>query len=81
LWETFTWNLWWKDIYYDTPEFDIKDIKFEMKRTERQEDNNLPGRLSVKFPALKKFHVHAIQDCDSWWIPDSEKVSLDFDDF
>jgi len=25
--------------------------------------------------------MHAIQDCDSWWIPDDEKVSLDFEDF
>lgn len=40
-----------------------------------------PGRLVVRFPALKKFHMHAVQDCDSWWIPDDEKVSLDFEDF
>jgi hypothetical protein len=44
-------------------------------------DHTRPGRLVVKFPALKKFHIHAIQDCDSWWIPDDEKVSLDFENF
>ena len=35
----------------------------------------------VYFPALKSFHMHATQDCDSWWIPDHEMISLDFDDF
>ena len=37
--------------------------------------------MHVSFPALKQFNLHAIQDCDSWWIPDREKVSLDFEDF
>jgi hypothetical protein len=69
-------NLWWKDIYYDTPEFDIKDITWEFReymyrdndfyRTYIRDIKNMikeekvrPGRLVVKFPALKKFHIHA----------------------
>lgn len=76
LYESLVFNLWWKDITYDTPKFDIKDIVWNFDKL----DNRI-GKLTVKFPALESFHMHAIQDCDSWWIPDEEKVSLDFESF
>jgi hypothetical protein len=76
LFDFMTFNLWWSDIHYDTPEFDLKDVKIEMMDNEGESP-----MVNCYFPALKKFNVHAMQDCDSWWIPDKSKISLDFEDF
>ena len=34
LFEWATWNIWWRDIKYDQPEFDIKDIRFDFREND-----------------------------------------------
>ena len=71
--DAITWNIQWYDIAYDTPTFDIQDIKFIMT------DAYDKPQIIVDFPALEQFNVHAKQKIDAWWIPDDSDVSLDFE--
>jgi hypothetical protein len=75
LFSALTYNFKWTDITYDTPTLDIKDIKVEFV------DVNGLGEIKVHFPALKKFDIHAIQNVDSWTVPNDEKITFKWEDF
>ena len=48
-----TWDFVYTDITYDTPKFDVKDIKFLLRDRYRPE-------IIVDFPALESLSIHAI---------------------
>lgn len=77
MWEYFVWNIRWTKITYDTPKFDIKDIKIRFVHDESRNH----GKIVVHFPALEKFTVHAIQNVDSWTFPNDEKLTVELSDF
>lgn len=73
--DLFTWKYHWEKIKYSDARFDFKDVKLIL--------NNAFGAqmLKVDFPALKEWKIDALQTSNSWILPDSSYVELEFTDF
>jgi hypothetical protein len=73
--DLFTWKYHWQNIKYSDARFDFRDIKLVL--------NNALGAqmLKVDFPALKEWKIDALQTSNSWLLPESSYVELEFTDF
>ena len=66
-----SWDWHWTDITYDVPNFDIKDIIFLMVRKFDQ------PMLKIDFPAVKEWKINAMEERNSWLLPQKSFVQLE----
>ena len=73
--EWLTWSFKWHNIKYSDASFDFKDVKLILNR---EYDKQM---LKIDFPALKKWEISALQETNSWFLPDFSPVRLEFANF
>ena len=78
LFDLIHYDIKWTNISYDVATIDVKDIQFYFQAASALQ----PAQLTVDFPALKEWKIHAQQSiANSWAFPDNQKVYLEFKDF
>ena len=75
LFDFFTWTVNWANIKYDVGTFDFTDIKFDLV------SNFAEPMMKIDFPAFKSWKLEADQTIDTWMLPETSKVTLQFTDF
>ena len=75
LFDFLTWTVNWKNIEYDVGEFDFQDIKFDLVSSFAE------PMMKIDFPAFKEWKISADQSINTWMLPETSKVTLEFRDF
>jgi hypothetical protein len=70
-----TWKYHWTDIKYTDANFDFRDVKLVLNRQFAE------PMMKVDFPALREWKINALQTSNSWFLPESSYVELEFQDF
>ena len=73
--ELLTYKYHWQKIKYSDARFDFRDVKLMFNSDLGDE------MLKVDFPALKEWKIDALQTSNSWILPESSYVELEFTDF
>jgi hypothetical protein len=71
----FNWDVLWTDIKYTDTDFDIKDIKFDLK------GGAVLPLIKIDFPSLKDWTITAHQKIKNTWILPDGNIVLTFKDF
>ena len=72
LFDFLTWTVNWSNIKYDVGTFDFKDIKFDLVSSFAE------PMMKIDFPAFKSWKMSADQKIDTWMLPETSKVTLEF---
>lgn len=75
LFDFLTWTVEWENIVYDKGKFDFTDIKFDLVSSFAE------PMMKIDFPVFKEWSMEADQKIDTWMMPESSHVKLEFHDF